>query len=328
MQTPGPELLLDGILSGNRAALARGITLIESTRREDRNSASRLVTECLRHSGNAIRIGITGPPGVGKSTFVEVLGMRLVDRDERTIAVLAVDPSSAVSGGSILGDKTRMRGLAAAPGTFIRPSPSAGTPGGIARRTREAIVLVEAAGFDTVFVETVGVGQSETAVHTMVDFFLLLAPSGAGDELQGIKRGVVELADAIAITKSDGENTSAAQRARVQYKSALQLFPPTPSGWKPRVHTCSAETGKGLDRVWDTICEYERVTRDSGYFSDHRRDQARHWFYETLDQRLRERIFIDDSVRESLTVLENDVVDGRKSASEAVETALELWRQD
>ncbi len=328
MQTPGPDRLLDGILSGNRAALARAITLVESTRPEDRDPASRLVTECLRHSGKAIRVGITGPPGVGKSTFIEVLGMQLIEREERTIAVLAVDPSSSVSRGSILGDKTRMRRLAAAPGTFIRPSPAAGTPGGIARRTREAVVLVEAAGFDTVFVETVGVGQSDTAVHTMVDFFLLLAPSGAGDELQGIKRGVVELADAIAITKSDGENTSAAQRARTQYKSALELFPPTPSGWKPRVHTCSAKTGTGLDRVWETICEYERIARESGYFADRRREQARYWFHETLDQRLRERIFIADSVRERLTMLENDVVDGRKSASEAAEAALELWRQD
>jgi LAO/AO transport system kinase len=325
VKTPDTDRLLDGILSGDRVALARAITLIESTRQEDRTAAAHLLTLCLPYSGNSIRVAVTGAPGVGKSSFIEALGTRLV-RDKRMVAVLVIDPSSSISRGSILGDKTRMQGLAAEANAFIRPSPTAGTTGGTARRTREAIVLVEAAGFDTVFVETVGVGQSETTVHTMVDFFLLLAMAGAGDELQGIKRGIIELADAIAITKADGDGKSPAQRARVQFRNALALFPPSQSGCKPSVHTCSAVTGEGLDRVWETVLAYIRVTKESGFFELRRREQARHWLHQILDQRLQEEFFAADDVRERVAMLEDDVVAGRKSAAEAAEIILATWR--
>ena len=325
MQTPDPDRFLDGILSGDRVALARAITLVESTRQVDRTAAARLLTLCLPYSGNSIRVAVTGAPGVGKSTLIEALGMRLV-REERLVAVLAIDPSSSISRGSILGDKTRMQGLAAEANAFIRPSPAAGTSGGTARRTREAIVLVEAAGFDTVFVETVGVGQSEITVHTMVDFFLLLAMAGAGDELQGIKRGIIELVDAIAITKADGDGKSAAQRARVQFKNALALFPRPQSGWEPSVHTCSAVTGDGLDRVWETVLAYIQMTKKSGFFEQRRREQARHWFRQILDQRLQEEFFAADNVRQRVGVLESDVLAGRTSAAEAAETILAIWR--
>ncbi len=317
--------LTDGVFAGDRVALARAITLVESVRPADREPAARLLTACLPRSGRSLRVGITGVPGVGKSTFVEALGTRLV-REGRQVAVLAVDPTSTLTRGSILGDKTRMQRLAAEENAFIRPSPSSGTPGGIARRTRETIVVVEAAGYDRVFVETVGVGQSETAVHTMVDFFLLLALAGAGDELQGIKRGIVELADAVAVTKADGDNKAQAQRARADLQNALQLFPPPASGWTPRVHACSALTGEGLDRVWGTVLDYEAFVRKSGFFDRRRRDQARHWFHQTLDERLRETFFENSAVRERLATLEREVSAGIVSAAAAAEELLGLWR--
>lgn len=317
--------LIDGVLAGDRVALGRAITLVESARAADRQPAAHLLTACLPHAGRSLRIGVTGVPGVGKSTFVEALGTRLV-RENRRVAVLAVDPTSALSRGSILGDKTRMQQLAADDNAFVRPSPSRGTPGGIAQRTRETIFVVEAAGYDTIFVETVGVGQSETAVHTMVDFFLLLALAGAGDELQGIKRGIVELADSVAITKADSDNKAPAQRARIHFQNALHLFPAAASGWKPRVHTCSAQTGEGLDRVWETVLEYEYFTRESGFFEQRRRDQARHWFHQTLDQRLREEFFEDPSIVQRLENLEQEVGAGRVSAAAAAEELLTLWR--
>ena len=317
--------LIDGVLAGDRVALGRAITLIESARAADRDAAAHVLTACLPRAGRSLRIGITGIPGVGKSTFIEALGIRLVSEGRR-VAVLAVDPTSSLSRGSILGDKTRMQQLAADENAFVRPSPSGGTPGGIARRTREAIFLVEAAGYDTVFVETVGVGQSETVVHTMVDFFLLLAIAGAGDELQGIKRGIVEMADAIAVTKSDGDNKAAAQRARVHFQKALELFPAPSSGWKPRVYTCSALTGEGLEQVWDTILEYEEVTRTSGFFELRRNEQARHWFHQTLNERLRDTFFEDQGIRERLKSLEDEVASGHVSAAAAAEELLAQWR--
>lgn len=325
MRSNHPGQLLAGVLSGDRVALGRAITLVESRRPEDRQAATELLTSCLHHAGRSLRIGVTGVPGVGKSTFIEALGVRLI-REDRRVAVLAVDPTSTVSRGSILGDKTRMQQLAAEENAFIRPSPSGGTTGGIARRTRETIVLVEAAGYDTIFVETVGVGQSETAVHTMVDFFLLLALAGAGDELQGIKRGIVELADGVAITKADNGNEAAAQRARNQLQSALKLYPPPSSGWKPRVHTCSALTGNGLDLIWQSILDYEAESRASGWFDRRRKEQARHWFHQMLHHGLHESFFDHPQIRERLEGLEEEVVGGRISAAAAAEELLAVWR--
>ena len=317
--------LAEGVLSGDRVAIGRALTLVESTREEDRPAAAELLSACTPRSGNSLRVGITGAPGVGKSTLIEALGVMLI-RDGRRVAVLAVDPTSALTRGSILGDKTRMQQLAAEANAFIRPSPSGGMPGGTALRTREMMLVLEAAGYDTVFVETVGVGQTETAVHTMVDFFLLLALAGAGDELQGIKRGIVELADAVAITKADGENRAAAQRARIQLRNALDLFPPQASGWKPRVHVCSAATGDGLDRLWQTVLDHEAHGRASAYFEERRREQARHWFHQALEQGLRDSFYGDPRIGERMRELEDVVVTGGKSAAEAAETLLEIWR--
>ncbi len=271
-------------------------------------------------------MAVTGPPGVGKSTFIEAFGRRLVG-EGRNVAVLAVDPTSSLSRGSILGDKTRMPGLAAEANAFVRPSPSGSATGGIAQRTRETIVLVEAAGFDTVFVETVGVGQADVIVHTMVDFCLLLALAGAGDELQGMKRGIFELANAVAVTKSDDENVPAARRAQLQIRNALGLFPPASSGWQPPVHVCSAKTGEGLEQIWETVREFERVTRASGHFDSRRHEQARQWFRQTLDRLLREEFFGDTELGSRVRELENDVVTGRKSASEAAEAVIAYRRR-
>jgi len=237
---------VDGILHGDRTILARAITLVESSRETDRAIAEQIVEECLPHSGNSIRVGITGVPGAGKSSVIEVLGNYLISDRVKKVAVLAIDPSSKVSGGSILGDKTRMNSLSASDMAFVRPSPSRGTLGGVAQRTRETMLLCEAAGYENILVETVGVGQSETTVHDMVDFFLLISLAGAGDELQGMKRGVMELADLVAINKADGANTRAAEKARTEAQNALHYLPAALSGWTPRALTCSAQTGKGI----------------------------------------------------------------------------------
>ena len=236
-------------------------------------TAQSIIEKCLPYSSKSIRIGITGVPGAGKSTFIETFGLHITD-EGRKLAVLTIDPSSEQTKGSILGDKTRMEQLSIHPDAFIRPSPAAGTLGGVARKTRETIILCEAAGFDTILVETVGVGQSETAVHSMVDFFLLLMLTGAGDELQGIKRGIMEMADIIAITKADGSNKMVAEGARVSFQNTLHLFPPKPSGWVPQVITCSALTNTGINELWEIIMEYITFTRKSGYFEELRRQQA------------------------------------------------------
>lgn len=264
---------VSGILSGNRTVLSQAITLIESSRPEQYEAAQAIIEKCLPHSGNSIRIGITGVPGVGKSTFIEALGLFIAEEGRKT-AVLAVDPSSRHTRGSILGDKTRMEKLSSHPHAFIRPSPAAGTLGGVARKTRETIILCEAAGFNTIMVETVGVGQSETAVHSMVDFFLLLMLAGAGDELQGMKRGIMEMADAVAITKADGENETAAERARILYQNSLRLFPVPPSGWNPGVFTCSSLSKKGIRELWMKIIDYEQFTKLNGYFEKRREEQS------------------------------------------------------
>ncbi|MEF8864849.1 MAG: methylmalonyl Co-A mutase-associated GTPase MeaB [Salinibacter sp.] len=314
-----------GVLNGDRVTLSQAITLLESTRPDHRDTARAVVEECLPHSGDSIRVAVTGVPGVGKSTFIETLGQRLVAKGRR-LAVLTIDPSSERSRGSILGDKTRMGTLASEEGAFIRPSPTAGTLGGVAPRTREAILLCEAAGYDTVFVETVGVGQSEISVRSMVDFFLLLALAGAGDELQGIKRGIVEVADAIAITKADGDNRDPAEAARAEYEKALRLLSDPDSGWEPPVRTCSAQTGAGIDDVWSTVERYRAYTQETGFFEKQRRRQAQHWMERAIEQRLREEFFSNPEVQAAQEDVEAAVRDGRLSSLAAAEQLLSIHR--
>ncbi|MCB2196572.1 MAG: methylmalonyl Co-A mutase-associated GTPase MeaB [Bacteroidetes bacterium] len=302
-----------GVTEGNRTMLGRVITLVESSRPEHNSMANEVVEKCLPYAKKSVRVGITGVPGVGKSTFIEALGKHLTS-EGRKIAVLAVDPSSEISKGSILGDKTRMEELANDPNAFIRPSPSAGSLGGVAKKTRHTITLCEAAGFDTILIETVGVGQSETAVHSMVDFFLLLMLSGAGDELQGIKRGIMEMADAIAITKADGDNISRADMAKVEYQNALHLFPPPDSGWIPKVLTCSSVTKNGIDKVWDTVIDYIEFTRENGFFDGQRKKQAKYWMYEYINEALHNHFFNQKEIKEKLKLFEQKVVEQKMNS--------------
>ena len=316
---------VEGILSGDRVLLAQAITLIESTRPADREMAEGIVEECLPHSGNSIRVGITGVPGAGKSSLIELLGTLLIRQYEQKVAVLAIDPSSQLSGGSILGDKTRMTSLATSEMAFIRPTPSRGTLGGVAQRTREVMLLCEAAGFRNILIETVGVGQSETAVHDMVDFFLLLALAGAGDELQGIKRGVMEMADLVAINKADGTNIAAAEKARAEAENALHYLPPSASGWTPRALTCSALTGKGIGELWNAVLERTALTKANGWFSLARRDQARRWMHEIIQQGLRRRFDANSAIQHRIGALEQDVLDGRTTSFRAARMLLEIY---
>jgi LAO/AO transport system kinase len=318
------EEYVEGILSGNRTILGKAITIIESSLPAHSEIAFDIISRCVKYAGNSIRIGITGVPGVGKSSFIEALGTDLVSKDHK-LAVLAVDPSSEITGGSILGDKTRMEQLSAMDNVFIRPSPSAGSPGGVARKTREAIILCEAAGYDTIFVETVGVGQSETAVHSMVDFFLLLMLAGAGDELQGIKRGIMEIADAVAITKCDGSNLKNAERARKEYENALHMFPPKESGWSPRVLTCSARTNHGIGEVWDTISEYRVMSSGNGWFVKKRSEQARFWMYETINMSLENSFYKDRRIQKLLGAYEKKVIKGEMAPTAPAKPLLEKY---
>ncbi|WBA40277.1 methylmalonyl Co-A mutase-associated GTPase MeaB [Hymenobacter canadensis] len=314
----------DGILSGNRVMLSRAITLVESTLPTDQALAQQVLDVVLPHAGRSVRVGITGVPGVGKSTFIEALGLHLVREQGKRLAVLAVDPSSQRGGGSILGDKTRMNELAAHPQAYIRPSPAGRSLGGVTRSTREALVLCEAAGHDVIFVETVGVGQSETAVHGMVDFFLLLMLAGAGDELQGIKKGIMEMADAVTITKADGGNELAARRARAEYQNALHLYPLAPSQWSPVVTTSSAVTGQGVPEVWEVVQRYVQQTQESGYFQRRRQEQNLHWLHETIRETLETRFYQRPDVAQRLAEVQQQVMDGRKSAFGAAEELLGL----
>jgi LAO/AO transport system kinase len=290
------EAYFQGILSGDRTLLSKAITLVESSLPAHYEKAQQILEKCIPYSGRSFRIGITGVPGVGKSTFIEAFGMALIESG-RKIAVLAVDPSSTISKGSILGDKTRMDTLSVNDHAYIRPSPSAGSLGGVARKTREIIILCEAAGFDRILVETVGVGQSETAVHSMVDFFLLLMLAGAGDELQGIKRGIMEMCDGMIINKADGDNIVRAQMARIQYQNALHLFPPPASGRTPRVEMCSSLYKTGINNVMEMISEYETTVKNSGYFARKRTEQQKHRMYETIQQHLNDSFFSHPKIK-------------------------------
>lgn len=304
--------------------LSQTITLAESTLATDQDLANQVMEQILPHAGNAVRVGITGVPGVGKSTFIEAFGNYVLQNPETKLAVLAIDPSSQRTGGSILGDKTRMETLAAHPRAYIRPSPAGKTLGGVARSTRESILLCEAAGFNVIFVETVGVGQSETAVHEMVDFFLLLMLAGAGDELQGIKKGIMEMADALAITKADGQNLAAATSAQAEYKSALHLFPSSASGWSPKVSVCSATEKTGLADLWQTVQEYQTLTKANGFFQRRRQDQNMHWLKQSIRQSLEERFYQLPAVQAQWTQLANQVASGQKSPFAAAQTLLGL----
>lgn len=304
------EEYIEGILAGNRIILSRAITLIESQLENDRLIAQEVLEGILPQTGKAIRIGITGVPGVGKSTFIEAFGKHITSLSKK-IAVLAIDPTSQRTKGSIMGDKTRMEELAHDSLAYIRPSPSGNTLGGVANKTRETMLLCEAAGFEIILIETVGVGQSETVVKGMVDFFLLLMLSGAGDELQGIKRGIMEMADAIAITKADGDNNQRAKNARMEYVHALHLFPPTANNWYPPVLTCSALEKTGLPEIWQVIIDFENQMKENGFWKKNRHEQSLNWMYDYIKQYLEAQFFSDKSVKENLETISNQVLSER-----------------
>ncbi len=287
------------ILAGNIAFLSRAITLVESTNTEHQKKANIILERCLPYANKSVRIGITGVPGVGKSTFIESYGKHLTYKNKK-IAVLAIDPSSSINKGSILGDKSRMEKLVTDKNAFIRPSPSGDSLGGVAQKTRESIILCEAAGFDTIIIETVGVGQSETAVHSMVDFFLLLKISGAGDELQGIKRGIIEMSDAIVINKADGENIKNTKIAKVEFTRALHLYPPKKSDWQPKVLTCSALNNIGIDEINSVIEQYLKLTKRNGYFTKRRNQQNKYWLLSTINQQLKDNFYNNNSIKNQL----------------------------
>lgn len=330
-QVPGrrvrlsPEQYVEGILAGDRVVLARAITVVESVLPSDMDLAQHILEDVLPHTGKSCRVGITGVPGVGKSTFIDVLGLHLTRERREKVAVLTVDPSSPISGGSILGDKTRMERLSQETNAFIRPSPAGGHLGGVARRTRETMLLCEAAGFQNVLVETVGVGQSETAVRSMTDFFLLLMLAGAGDELQGIKRGIIEMTDCLAITKADGDNLPKAQRACAEYASALHLFPPSPDGWTPRVLTCSALADEGIGEVWQAVLDHRALLESNGHFAARRHEQALAWMRELIHIGLEDEFRRHHPVRDLWPVLEQRVREGRATSFGAARELLALF---
>ncbi|MEZ4322145.1 MAG: methylmalonyl Co-A mutase-associated GTPase MeaB [Myxococcota bacterium] len=321
---PSVEVMVAGVLEGNRAMLARAITLVESTRADHQQQAGEVLTAVMPHTGKAVRVGITGVPGVGKSTFIESMGRQLTAAGTR-VAVLAVDPSSSRSGGSILGDKTRMEELARDPMAFIRPSPTSGTLGGVASRTREAMLLCEAAGYGVVLVETVGVGQSELVVAGMTDTFLVLMLAGAGDELQGIKRGLMELADVLAVNKADGDNATPARRAASTYRGALRLLHPADSDWKPRVLTCSGLDGSGVSEVWQAILDHRASLESTGDLSARRARQQLDWMWRMVDERLRAALRGHPDVQAALTDVEAAVRSGELPATRAATRLLEAF---
>lgn len=319
------EQYIQGILSRERWILARAITLIESSRAADRAMAEQIVEACLPASGNAIRVGVTGVPGAGKSSVIEALGKYLIrDRGENA-AVLAIDPSSEINGGSILGDKTRMTFLAASASAFIRPSPSRDSTGGVGHHTREAVILCEAAGYRNILIETVGVGQTEIAVRDMVDFLLLVALAGAGDELQGMKRGVMEMADLVAINKCDGSNAAAAERARAEAETALHYFPASPSGWTPHAIACSAQNGRGIESIWTAVLDYRAMTTANGWLEHLRREQQLRWMDTAIEQGLKGLFRSHPAILGKLKTLEQDVLEGRTSPLRAANSLLDMY---
>lgn len=318
--------LFNGIQKGDIAALSAAITLIESQNPNHRSEANGLLQKCLPSSGNSVRIGITGVPGVGKSTFIESFGKVLVEKGKK-VAVLAIDPSSSVSHGSILGDKTRMQDLSTMQEVYIRPSAAGDTLGGVARKTRESIVLCEAAGFDVILIETVGVGQSETVVNSMVDFFLLLMLSGAGDELQGIKKGIMEMADALVITKADGENEKKAELAARQYKNAMHLFQANANEWIPKVFTCSAVNGNNIEKVFDTIESFENHVKLNGSFDHNRKIQDKHWLTESLKELILADFFQDQLMLKGLNEMESKIVSGEITSFQAADELFKMFKK-
>ena len=318
---------VDGILKGDISILSQALTLVESVNVKHQEIAQEVLEKCLPYAGNSVRIGISGVPGAGKSTSIDTFGMHVLQKGGK-LAVLAIDPSSERSKGSILGDKTRMEELSSHPRSFIRPSPSAGSLGGVARKTRESIVLCEAAGFDTIFVETVGVGQNEIAVHSMVDFFLLIQLAGTGDELQGIKRGIMEMADAIIINKADGDNIPKAELAASQFKNALHLFPAAESGWTPEVLTYSGFFKKGIKEIWDMIDEYFKFVKQNGFFEYNRNKQSKFCMYETIDEKLKNHFYNSPLVNQQYTEIEKEVLDGSITSYMGAQKLLDVFFND
>ncbi len=308
---PSVDEFISKILEGDISLLSRAITLVESTNQNHQKKANQILEKCLSHANKSIRIGITGVPGVGKSTFIESYGKYLTNLGKK-VAVLAVDPSSTINKGSILGDKTRMEQLVNDPNAFIRPSPSGSSLGGVARKTKESILLCEAAGFDTIIIETVGVGQSETVVHSMVDFFLLLKLAGAGDELQGIKRGIIEMADAIVINKADGDNAKATKIAKVEFTRALHLYPPKDNGWIPKVLSASSLYNTGIDAIYKMIEEYLKLTKSNDFFENRREQQNKQWLYSSIESSLKDSFFNNPEIKKALQN-ELEDLDNRKT---------------
>lgn len=316
---------VEGIRRGNTSILSQAVTLVESVLPEHETMAQEVIEKCLPYAGNSVRIGISGVPGAGKSTSIDEFGLHVLNEKGGKLAVLAIDPSSERSKGSILGDKTRMEKLSVHTDSFIRPSPTAGSLGGVARKTRESIVLCEAAGYDKIFVETVGVGQSETACHSMVDFFLLIQVAGTGDELQGIKRGIMEMADGIVINKCDGNNVERCQIAAAHFRNALHLFPMPESGWLPQVYTYSGFYGLGIKEVWDSIFAYFDFVKGNGYFEHRRHEQSKYWMYETINEHLRSNFYENTSIAEMLREQEKQVLTGERTSFAAAQFLLDTY---